>query len=261
MVKVSVKGQGIGVDRSAYVRVPSGEGPWPVVMAFHGGKGRDGTNMVGKLKDAEDRGILLVYPNGGETEKGAGWTGPEKEDEADPMRDVRYVHALIDTLAQEYPIDTDRVFAVGMSGGGYMTDLLWCTSSDRIAGFGVVSRAMPRGMAEQCEVKRPRPYVLFLGTADDGLVNEYQMSFPETRAFIQKQLGCAKSPDSRRTLPDKGDALTVEHAHWTCTDNATFDYYEIEGGGHAWPGAGKFKADKTIDVNATEVMLKAFGLI
>jgi len=258
--EITVEGEGIGDNRSAYVWVPEGKGPFPVVFAVHGGKRRDGRDMVPKLHAAQKRGVILVYPNGGVTGKGRGWVGPDKHDGTTADRDVRYFRALIHTLGKSYPIQRDRMYVTGMSGGGYMTNLLWCEMSDTFAGFGVVSRAMPKLMAETCDVAEPRPFVLMLGTADDGLVNEYQLSLDDTRAFIRTQLECPDQPVSRRTLPDKGDKLVVRHERFTCAGGVTFDDYEIEGGGHAWPGVGAPKADKTEDIDATDVILKAFGL-
>lgn len=260
--RIEVKGKGIGFDRSAYVKVPmGGDGPYPVIMAFHGGKGNDGRKMVERLAGAEDRGILLVYPNGSETRRGTGWVGPDKDDEpADAFRDVRYTEALIDTLDDLYDIDTDRVYAVGMSGGGYMTDLLWCSAADRFAGFGVVARAMPKLMSTKCRPKKPTPFVLVVGTADDGLVNDEQLSLDRTRDFIHDALSCDKRPDVQRMIPAKKDDLPVDHTRWDCARKSTFDYYLVHGGGHQWPGSGKKASDKCMDLDATGAMLDAFGL-
>jgi len=258
--RIDVEGEGIGEGRSAYVWVPEGEGPFPVLFAIHGGKNRDGRDMVGKLLKAQRHDVILVYPNGGKVARGRGWVGPDKPEDVAEDRDVRYFRALVHTLEQRYPIQKDRMYVAGMSAGGYMTDLLWCEMSDTFAGFAVVSRAMPKVMAQTCDVARPRPYLLMLGTADDGLKNEYQLSFEDTKAFIRKQLGCPEQPVARRTLPDKGDPLEVTHTRWTCSQGVAFDDYEVEGGGHAWPGSGKPKPDKTVDVDATEVILEAFGL-
>ena len=124
----------------------------------------------------------------------------------------------------------------------------------------MVARAMPKIMSTTCRVARPRPYLLMLGTADDGVVNEYQLSFEDSRAFIREQLTCSDTPEVQRTLPDQGDPLVVRHKRYVCAEGVAFNDYEIEGGGHAWPGAGKPKPDKALDVNATEVILESFGL-
>ncbi len=263
--QIDVEGQGIGDDRTAYVWVPEGPGPFPVVFAIHGGRNRDGRDMVPKLAEAQRRGVMVVYPNAGTIGGGNLWVGPDKAEEQqtdEPAdRDVRYARALLRTLETAgYPMQVERMYVTGMSGGGYMTNLLWCEMSDTFAGFAVVSRAMPVTMSKTCRVARPRPYLLMMGTADDGLVNAYQLSFDDTRAFVRSQLRCPDEPVERRTLPDKGDPLEVRHTRWDCAEGVAFHDYEIEGGGHAWPGVGKPKADKTVDVDATEVILQSFGL-
>jgi polyhydroxybutyrate depolymerase len=265
---IEIEGSDIGGRRSAYVHAPSGggyggggstSGPLPVILAFHGGRNNSGLDMVERLEEAEREDVLLVYPNGTRTgSKDAGWTGPDHEDEADALRDVHFVRALIDELDRKYDIDRDRVFAAGFSGGAYLTDWLWCQASDEIHGFFVVSRAMPIEISKQCPASPSRPMALILGTDDDGLVNRHQMSFSETQAFIAGKLGCNKEPRTE-TLPDRGDRTTVRHSTWSgCDRGSAFEYWEVEGGGHYWPGPGKPEPDKSIDIDATTEMLRFF---
>jgi polyhydroxybutyrate depolymerase len=257
LVKIELEGEGIGGARSAWVRVPTAPGPWAVILAFHGGNFNTGLDMEGRFRKAEGHGILLVFPNGANVlPKGSGWTGPGKDDSPDPMRDVKFVRALLDELQKRYPIDPKRIFAAGISGGGFMTDLLWCEMSDRIAGFMVVARAMPEDMSRMCNPARPRPMVLMLGTADEKVSDtEHQLPVPQTLQFIREKLGCKDAHDVD-TLPDKGDPLVVNRTRWTkCSQGAAFEYFEIVGGGHQWPGSGRPRPDKALDVDATEEML------
>jgi poly(3-hydroxybutyrate) depolymerase len=51
----------------------------------------------------------------------------------------------------------------------------------------------------------------------------------------------------------------VTHKRWNqCAGGAVFEYWEIEGGGHTWPGHGRPAPDKSRDVNATVEMLRFF---
>lgn len=256
---VEIEAENIGGKRSAYVFVPETRGPLAIVFAFHGGRNNNGLDMAPRLEGAEREGVLLVFPNGTRTGgKNSGWTGPEHDDEADSMRDVNFVRALIDEMDRRYEIDRKRVYAAGFSGGAYLTQWLWCQASDDIHGFFVVSRAMPVVMAEQCPAKPARPVALMLGTADDGLVNRHQMSFDDTLSFIAGRLECKGDPRTE-TLPDNDDSTTVNHSIWNrCARGASFEYWEIVGGGHAWPGYGKPEADKSRDVDATAEMVRFF---
>lgn len=231
-----------------------------MIVAYHGGRNNSGLEMEPRFHDRHDQNILFVYPNGlsppGGT--GTGWVGPEHAAIVDPMRDVNFARALIAELDRRYDIDRSRVYATGFSNGAYATDLLWCHASDLFHGFFVVSRAMPVAMSQQCPASPPRPYALMLGTADDGLHNAYQMSFPDSLAFVRRQLACDPDP-AVVTLPDRGDRTTVTRSTWSgCAKGAAFEYFEIAGGGHHWPGHGKPVDDKSRDVDATDEVLKFF---
>ena len=49
-----------------------------------------------------------------------------------------FISALIDHLIANYPVDPDRVYAVGFSNGGAMAMQLACYLTDKIAAFGLV---------------------------------------------------------------------------------------------------------------------------
>lgn len=259
LVLVELDSEEIGGRRSAYVFVPQVSGPKPVILAFHGGRNNNGLEMAPRLESAEEEGVLLVFPNGTRTgTKNSGWTGPDHENDVDPMRDVLFVRALLDELDERYGIDRKKVYAAGFSGGAYMAQWLWCQASDEIHGFFIVSRAMPVVMAQQCPANPPRPVALMMGTADDGLVNRHQMSFSDTLGFVTDRLECRGEPETD-TLPDKNDNTTVNHSEWDdCARGASFEYWEIVGGGHAWPGHGRPEADKSRDVDATAEMVRFF---
>lgn len=261
LIEIRLDAPDIGGPRSAFVHLPSGPGPFPVVLAFHGGKNRDGLDMSPRLEPAFDEPAILVFPNGKDADgSGVGWIGPGHDGLANPSRDVNFARALIEDLDRRYDIDRSRLYAAGFSNGGYMTHLLACEASDLFAAFMVVSRGMPAVMSTRCE-PAPRPFLLMIGTADDGLENEHSLTLEQTLAHLKERNGCDPTSRSVATLPDRGDTLTVTVSKWgRCEDDATFEYFEIQGGGHHWPGHGKAKSDKTRDVDATRELIRFFGL-
>src|SRR5437762_44127 len=56
-----------------------------------------------------------------------------------PIDDVGFINALVDTLMARYHIDTTRVYATGMSMGGFMTYRVGCELAERFAAIASVA--------------------------------------------------------------------------------------------------------------------------
>jgi len=209
-----------------------------LVISLHGagmwGAAQKETSQWNRVADAH--GFIVVYPSG------AGGGGPRvwHEDRGPaPMRDVRFISELIDTLRAAYNIDTTRVYANGLSNGGGMSFVLSCTLSDRIAAVGMVGAAhlLPFSW---CTDHRPVPMIAFHGTADSAVPYKGGFSwvapdrFPSIPAFTAnwaRRNGCGTNP------VDSVVAADVTRREYTnCADDAAVVLYTIKGGGHTWPG-------------------------
>lgn len=108
------------------LRLPSGEGRHPVVVVIHGGCWRSQYNIdhIGALSDAlTHSGVVtwtIEYRRVGDP--GGGWPGT--------FRDVGAGVDHLRMLAREYPLDLDRVVAVGHSAGGHL--VLWLGARHKI---------------------------------------------------------------------------------------------------------------------------------
>ena len=99
--------------------------PVPLVIMFHGlgGVGADYYGWgAGGL--AEDSCFFVVFPSGLYNTWNAGPDTPYGHD----IDDNSYLEALIDTIYNIYPIDTNRIYATGHSQGGGMANHLACSS-------------------------------------------------------------------------------------------------------------------------------------
>lgn len=161
----------LGDDRRAYVldAPPSRPGePLPVVLSFHGFRGsawrhRWWTGLAGLARRER---FIAVHPEGHEGVQLLGTTGRGWDIWPHETRDVEFVRALLDALERERCVDRGRVFATGMSNGGFFANLLGCALADRVAAIAPVAGAMPpRG----CEPARA-PRVLFVWGAADRVV-------------------------------------------------------------------------------------------
>ena len=82
---------------------------------------------------------------------------------AGETQDVDFVRALLDRLEAERCVDRRRVFATGMSNGGFFANLLGCALAARIAAIAPVAGALDLGA---CVPARPVPVLLLYGRAD-----------------------------------------------------------------------------------------------
>lgn len=212
---------------------------------------------------AERYGFIVVYPAGSGVVFGGFGPGPDVWP-GEP-EDVKFVSDLIDKLQREYNIDSNRMYANGMSNGGDMAIVLSCDLPDRIAAIGSVGGAYPQSEG-LCPNSKPVPVVMFHGTADKLAPykggNSPIAPFPfanvqEWAERLARRNKCAGPPADSRITPS-----VQRLAYANCAENADVVLYTLEGGGHTWPG-GKHLGDwifgPTIDdISATKVMWDFF---
>jgi polyhydroxybutyrate depolymerase len=140
--------------------------PRPVVLVFHGFRGTAVNQRVGTglVTLAERNDVILVHPEGHEgvhllDSIGRGWDLAAHE-----TRDLDFVRALLDALERERCVDRRRVYATGMSNGGFFANLVGCRMAERIAAIAPVAGARP---LPDCVPARPVPVLLTFGRADD----------------------------------------------------------------------------------------------
>jgi acetyl esterase/lipase len=128
---------GENMNQFGELRLPSGEGPWPLAICLHGGFWRARYDLVhlGHLCAAlTSAGIAtwnVEYRRVGH--ESGGWP----ETFLDVGRGTDYAREL----AREYPLDLARVITVGHSAGGHLA--LWAAGRRRIAAGSEIAGADP----------------------------------------------------------------------------------------------------------------------
>lgn len=255
-----------GRTRELTVYVPAtvdGAAPTPLVLNFHG-FGSDAFQQrafseMDATADAE--GFIVVYPNGVQNSwNGGTCCGTAASEEVD---DVGFAVAIAEELGRLACIDERRVYATGMSNGGFMSHRLACEASDTFAAVGPVAGVL--GIPE-CNPTRPMPIVHFHGTADplvpyegEGVVNSE--SVPEMMGGWAERNGC--NPEPSETFRN-GDAHCDT---WSgCDAGVETTLCTIDGMGHCWPGS-EFGADicptlsfgpGSLDISANQRMWELF---
>jgi polyhydroxybutyrate depolymerase len=167
-----------GVTREYIVSLPEnydGAHPYKLVFAWHGRTGTAeqiaggafGGGFYGLKSDARG-GDSTIFVAG----QGLG-TDEDPEDTGWPNtdgRDVAFVRATLDWLGQNYCIDQERIFSIGMSYGGIMSNTLGCEMGDVFRAIAPIASAFFGAFGgDASECAGPVAVWLTHGTADDVL--------------------------------------------------------------------------------------------
>jgi len=249
-----------GLDREFIMYIPasySGNSSVPLVFNFHGYTSTATEQMIyGDFRPiADTAGFIVVHPQGtllnGVTHWNVGgWTVGSTVD------DVGFTEAMIDSISAEYNIDLSRIYSTGMSNGGFMSFLLSCQLSDKIAAIASVTGSMTPEIYDFCNPTHPSPILQFHGTSD--LVVPYNgevwtRSIEDVIQYWVDYNNCNTVPVITN-LPDIDplDGSTVIHyAYEGGTDDIATEHFKIIGGGHTWPGSPVGGFGTNYDINAS----------
>ncbi len=241
-----------GLERHYLVFVPNkAKEPMSVVIALHGGGGKaeQMERSVGFNNLAEKHGFIVIYPDslGGYWNDGRGveFMRAQKEN----INDVKFVRALLDDVAKDHRIDRSRVFATGISNGGFMSHRLAAEASDVIAGIAPVVGGMAPTIAEKFKPQFPVSILIIQGDSDpvvpiDGgdVVgrDSTRGKVISTKAALAKYVernGNLGDPAKTKLDANSPDEKAVEIAKYSDGPGGVKTwFYLVKNGGHAWPG-------------------------
>ena len=257
-INASITHDGIQRDYILYIpELYDGSTAVPLVLNFHGyGSNAAQQMFYGDFRDiADTEGFLLVHPEGttfiGDQFWNVGFPGLSSN-----IDDVGITEALIDELATLYAIDLDRVYATGMSNGGFMSFLLACQLSEKIAAVASVTGSMTQDTFDDCNAQLPTPVLQIHGTEDDVVSyneNNLSLPIPDVISYWVDHNNCETTPTTT-TLPDVdvSDGSTIEYSVYEDGDNGiTTEHMKVIGGGHTWPGSILNSAGTNQDIDAS----------
>lgn len=214
----------------------------PLVLCFHGyGGSALGMSYTSFNYIADTANFIVVYPQGtllqGVTHWNVGgWTLSSNTD------DVGFISSLLDSLSNQYNIDQTRIYGTGMSNGGYMSFLLACQLSNRIAAIASVTGSMTPQMYNVCDPQRPVPILQIHGTNDQTVPYFGDPSWTESISNVLQYWvdhnNCNALP-SVYSFPNINlfDGSTAERSTWFNGDNSVVtDHIKVIDGGHDWFG-------------------------
>jgi len=256
-----------GMARTFHVYVPAKyaeapSAPDTLVFVFHGytqvGTGNTFTSIeyLSQMDPVSDaQGFLVVYPDGYMNSWNAGdCCGAAVSSKVD---DVGFFDDMLAWVESKYCVDPKRVYAAGLSNGGFFSNRLGCERANVVAAIGPVAGPLD---ISPCNPSRPVPVFEVHGTADpvvyfDG--GSSSLALPVEQA-ISTWEGLDKCTDPMATtVYTKGAATCTDET--MCTGASAVELCVIDGGGHQWPG-GKddYLGNFSSDLDTSTAMIKIF---
>lgn len=251
----------------------------PLVIALHGGGG-SGVRMTrfhNFTEQADRNHFIVVFPDGIEKNWNDGRGVAKYRAQRENIDDVGFISELIDILIEDYPVDRRRVYVTGASNGGLMTNRLGCELSQKITAIAPVIASMAENIISQCSPTRPMPVLIMNGTEDKlvpwqgGYVRFRRqrlgkiLSIPKTVHLWVEKNECASAPDiTWEADKDPNDGTRIRKAVYDqCRNGVQVVLYEVQGGGHTWPGGRQYLPEFIIgktsrDLDGMEVIWNFF---
>ena len=260
-----------GMTRTAELHVPpsyDGNAATPLILNFHGFSSNGPEEvLLTRMSAASDKhGFVVAYPEGVATSWNAGkccgtaW--------ANAVDDVGFVKALVEKLSSDLCIDPRRIYATGMSNGGFLSNRLGCEMSDTFAAIAPVAGVLGIDF-DACKPGRVVPVLHTHGTQDPlvpyaggnpvlnvGLTGT--LDFPSVAASVGRWREINGCDPQSTTLFHNGDATCTR---WGCVGGSEVVLCTIDGGGHTWPGGLPipFLGKTSTDIDATEAIISFFA--
>lgn len=267
-----------GFEREYLVHVPPGYDPSrppPVVLAFHGTP--SDADEMRRITDfdrfADQRGFVAVYPEAAVGDWATGCLAcPSAADHA-RIDDVAFVRRLVQRLDADLPVDRGRVIAAGFSNGALFVHHLACEAADLLAGAAIVGATLLEpSFVPACRPSRAIPIALIHGTLDPTFPPDGRFFGPDEDALrtipIERTVetwadlnGCPGAAPAE-PLPDVADDGTrvVLTRRTGCDRGVEVRFWEVEGGGHTWPGSpvrlAGFLGPTSHDLDASDAILR-----
>tara|TARA_B100000900_G_scaffold415382_1_gene445074 strand:+ start:1138 stop:2064 length:927 start_codon:yes stop_codon:yes gene_type:complete len=219
-----------------------------LVIAMHGysSSAQNISAYSGLNALADEHGFVVAYPQGTEDQNDNAFFNVGYAFHAEStVDDVGFILALVERLLGNQQIDSDRVYATGMSNGGDMSYLLACEAPDVFRAVAPVAGTMMVATAAACTPSRVISVLSINGTADN--VTRYAgdlanadgwgayLSVDEIVNLWIKQASVKKS--TSKVLDFSGDDRIALDHYSTDSGAPELLHYRVEGGGHDWPGA------------------------
>ena len=263
-----------GVTRTYLLYVPPGQSGkrLPAFIMMHGSGSTDMQQERYSDFDAfaQAHGLVVMYPQGIDKH----WNDGRVIGHESMADDIGFMKAMLAEVTAQGLIDPKRVYAAGISNGGFMAQHMACVMPDALAGIAVVAATQPVDAA--CPSARPMPVIFFHGTADKfvpfnggPIAPQFgnrgtALSNAQAVAMWQKRNGCGAATRTQIPAKDASDPMPVTVETYSCPAGRGLENVIVQDGGHTWPGAHqgwlvtRILGPVTDNINANDTMWSFF---
>jgi polyhydroxybutyrate depolymerase len=205
---------------------------------------------------AEKHQFIVVYPQGIKQDWNVGFDMSYQKG----SDDVGFIKALLASLQKEFRIEKMKVYATGLSRGGFFCHRLAAEVPESFSAIASVGGPLPDSVAYFH--KNIIPVGVMLVQVDQDQVVSYEgkdkayRSAMGTFEYWKKHNGLGMASMKQMIIdPVKKDSTSV-HIIEAKGNSFSISLVSIRGGGHTWPGSDPFnigfplgRTSKDIDVN------------
>jgi polyhydroxybutyrate depolymerase len=226
----------------------------PLVVFLHGGNGnaQSAQNFTNFNETSEENGFLMLYPQAWFESQPNSFVWADGRGLAPDnlgIDDVGFVNSLVNQLKTEYNINENKIYLCGFSNGSFLTQEIAFQDNSQFAAIGTIGGTMNQDLYNNGNPNRAIPMIYIFGT-DDPLV-PYEGGYVSGNTNFDPVVGAETAVDfwvnnnnCQTTLPIVEVANTIDNDNSTVSifeytdgnQNSKVKFYQINGGGHTWPG-------------------------
>ena len=240
--------------------------PYSIIFNFHGG----GMTMAEQMlytqmnKTADKHNFIVVYPKGIKEDWNVGFGMSYKKG----TDDIGFIDSLLTKISKDYKINSKKIFATGLSRGGFFCYRIATELSHKFAAVATVGATMPDSVAIHNKGKNKIGIMIVHGTNDlivdyHGKKNDYYSAL-STYNYWKEQNNLSQAIEKKIFLnKNKHDETFVDILE-TNNKQQTVKILTINNGGHTWPGADDFNVGLPLgntskDINLNDLIWSFFN--
>lgn len=247
-----------GLTRTYNLYIPANYStaqPCPVVLNLHGyGSNAVQQAILSRMNSiADTAGFIVAYPEGlpdlsGQRQWNSGYgTG---------IDDVGFLNKLLDSIAANYAVNQQRIYATGMSNGGIMSNTLACDLNGRMAAIASVAGTMSWLQYGNCTAVAALPVMHIHGTTDIVVPYGGNAGLLGVTILVNHWRGRngLTSNSTTTAYPNivPTDGSNAELIVYETGSNVPVHLIRVNSGGHSWPGSGIIVSGNTnMDMDAS----------
>ncbi len=248
------------VKRKYILYTPKNYNPqksYPLVFHFHGAGMTPAEQMLYTRfnETADTHGFIVVYPKGINEDWNVGFgmsykKGPD---------DIGFIEALLDQLEKDLPIDRRKIFAMGLSRGGFFCQRIAAELAHRFSAVASIGATLPDSVAYYHAHKKEIGLLMVHGKSDkivryEGKKGGYASAIDSYRYWKTSSFGKDKIVKIDKN-PGDGTAIEILESS---SSKKTIGLISIENGGHTWPGADSFNIGLPIGLTSMEININEY---